>query len=275
MHPQHFCKDKKYKLPHILHFMRTLLILVSILSALNLHAQKSRRNVSLYVFDENWKGCRPEEAKYLGCMQKLSDTAYEWRYYHFEGPLMTIETYKDKEATIPHGEFTYYGPDGRIDSMGSTFNGKKNDWWYSYTDSFTLWKKEKYDMGKLETRMDLAAIEAEREQNKKKSEQEQHWGEVEATFRGGVEDWIKYIQKNISFPDRARKLGKEGSMLVQFVVNTDGTTDDIRILKSIEFSLDEEAIRLISASPKWRPAHQDGKLVKAYRRQPLNFQLPR
>ncbi len=256
--------------------MRTLLILVSILSVINLQAQKSKRNnVSLYVLDKNWKGCRPEDAKYLACMQKLSDTAYERSFYHFEGPLMTIETYKDKDATIPHGEFIYYGADGKINSLGNAYNGKKEGWWYFYTDSFTLWKKEKYDMGKLVTIMDLAAIKAENEQDKKNMKPEQKEGEVEATFRGGIEDWIKYIQKNINYPDRARRLEKEGSLLLQFVVNTDGTTSDIRILRSIEYSLDEEAIRLISDSPKWRPAHQDGRLVKAYRRQPLNFQLPR
>ena len=254
--------------------MKTLLICVVLLSATNLHAQKSKKNVTFYVFDENWKGCKPEEAKFLGCQQKLGDTAYEWKYYRFDGPLLSVETYKDKEAGIPHGEFIYYGADGQMDSSGYTFEGKKNDWWYYYTDSFTLWKKEKYDMGKLLTRIDLAAIEAEREENKKKAETEKHWGEVEAVFKGGTEDWVKYIQKNINFPDRARNLKKQGSLLLQFVVNTDGTTSDIRILRSIEYSLDEEAIRLIKDSPKWRPAHQDGKLVKAFRRQPLTFQLP-
>jgi protein TonB len=256
--------------------MRTLLMIASFLSVINLHAQNSKRNsVSFYVFDENWKGCRPEDAKYLGCLQKLGDTAYEWKYYHYDGPLMSVETYKDKEATTPHGEFIFYGPNGKMDSSGYTSEGRKNGWWYFYTDSFSLWKKEKYDMGKLVTSMDLAAIAAEREENRKKNEAEKHFEEVEAIFKGGTEDWIKYIQKNINFPDRARKLEKEGSLMLQFVVNTDGTTGDFRILRSIEYSLDEEAIRLIRDSPKWRPAHQDGKLVKAYRRQPLVFQLPK
>ena len=254
--------------------MRTLLLFVILLAAINLHAQKSKKDVTLYVFDENWKGCKLEEAKYLASQQKLGDTAYEWRYYQFDGPLLSVETYKDKEASVPHGSFTYYGTDGQMDSTGHTFESKKNDWWYYYTDSFTLWKKEKYEMGKLLTRMDMAAIDAEREENKKKTETEKHWGEVEAVFKGGTDDWAKYIQKNINFPNRAMNLKKEGNLLLQFVVNTDGTTSDITILRSIEYSLDEEAIRLIKDSPKWRPAHQDGKLVKAFRRQPLVFQLP-
>ncbi|MGN6440140.1 MAG: TonB family protein [Agriterribacter sp.] len=256
--------------------MRALLILLSLVSAISLHAQKSQRNnVALYAFDEKWNSCRVEEAKYLGCLQKLSDTAYEWMYYHFDGPLITIETYKDKDGTKPHGEIYYYGADGALDSSGHTFEGKRHKWWHYYTDSLTLWKKEQYDMGKLLVSMDLAAIEAEREANKQKAENEKHWGEVEARFKGGDEDWIKYVQKNLNFPDRARKLSKEGRMLLQFVVNTDGTTGNIRMLRSIEYSLDEEAMRLIRNSPKWSPAHQDGKMVKAYRRQPLTFQLPK
>ncbi|MBX2923456.1 MAG: energy transducer TonB [Chitinophagaceae bacterium] len=256
--------------------MKTLLIFFSLLTVISLHAQKSKKsNVTLYVFDKNWKGCKPEDAKYLGCLQKLSDTAYEWRYYQYDGPLMSVETYKDKEATLPHGAIIYYGADGRMDSSGHTFEGKKNGWWYYYTDTLGLWKKEKYEIGKLLVSMDLAAIEAEREENKKKAEAEKHWGEIEAEFKGGTEDWIKYIQKNLDFPARANKLGRYGSMLLEFVVNTDGTTGNIRILKSIEYSLDEEAIRLIRDSPKWRPAHQDGKLVKAYRKQPLTFQPPK
>lgn len=256
--------------------MKTLITLFGLLFFLQLHAQKAKKNNPAYfVFDENGKGCKPENAKYLGVLQKLNDTAYAWKYYHFDGPLISFETYRDKEITLPHGEFVYYGVDGKMDSSGYVFEGKKNDWWYFYTDSFTLWKKEQYDKGKLIKRMELAAIAAEREALQKKSEAEQHWGEVEAVFKGGDSDWISYIQKNINYPDRANNLKREGSLVLQFIVNTDGTTSDFRILKSVEYSLDEEAIRLIAASPKWRPAHQDGKLVKAYRRQPLTFQLPK
>lgn len=254
--------------------MRTLFIFAFVFFVSGIYGQRSGKNISLYVFDENWKGCKPEEAKYLASMEKLSDTAYEWKSYRFDGPLLTVETYKDKEVNIPHGEFIYYGEDGRIDSSGYCVNGKKNDWWYYYTDSLTIWKKEKYNMGKLISQMDHAAIEAEREQGRKNAEIEKHDELSEAVFKGGVEDWIKYIQRNLNFPDRARALKKEGTLLIEFIVNTDGTIGSTRMLRSIEYSLDEEAIRVIKKSPKWRPARMDGKAVKAYRRQPLTFQLP-
>lgn len=251
--------------------MKALISVVLLLSGFHLYAQKGRGKVILYVFDENWKGCRPEDAKYLLHQEKLSDTTYELRYYNYEGPMLTMETYKDENGKIPHGEFIYYGENGQMDSSGYCVNGKKHDWWYHYTDSFTVWKKERYDMGKLVERMDLAAIESEKEKQKA----EEHFGESEAIFKSGDAEWIKYIQKSLKFPDRAWKLGKEGRLLIQFVINTNGATDDFKILRSIEYSLDEEAIRIIKNSPKWRPAHQDGRLVKAYRRQPLTFQVPR
>lgn len=252
--------------------MKTLFSLLLLLSCLPLYSQKQRGKVSLYVFDKDWKGSRPEEARYLLHLEEFSDTSYEFRYYNYEGPMITLETYKDKNGKIPHGDFIYYNKQGQMDSSGCFVNGKKHDWWYHYTDSFTVWKKEKYHMGTLVLQMDRAAIEAEREEKK---DTQQHFDESEAVFKGGDNEWMRYIQKNIQYPNRASKLEKSGQLVIQFVVNTNGTTGEFKILRSIEYSLDEEAIRIIRNSPKWRPAHQDGKLVKAYRIQPLVFQVPR
>ena len=117
---------------------------------------------------------------------------------------MTIETYKDKDATIPHGEFIYYGSDGKINSLGNAYNGKKEGWWYFYTDSFTLWKKEKYEMGKLVTIMDLAAIKAKNEQDKKNMKPEQK--EEDSNFRGGDDDWLSIFKKH-QLPRPGEKAG--------------------------------------------------------------------
>ncbi|MFT3750888.1 MAG: energy transducer TonB [Agriterribacter sp.] len=254
--------------------MKTLFTLSALLLSVCLFAQKGD-DASLYVFDESWKACKIEQAKYLGCLRKLNDTAYQWKYYHFDGPLMTIETYKDKEGTIPHGSFVFFGADGKIDSSGSTYEGKKNNWWYYMTDSATLLRKEKYDKGKLLERMDTTAIRLAREEDAKKWDSRLIKDEIEASFDGGDKAWAKFIQKNIAFPERANKLGKSGTVVVQFIVDAKGGVTDVEVVQSVEYSLDEEALRIIKKSPRWNPAFMDGHNVKAYRKQPLTFQAPR
>lgn len=254
--------------------MKILVLSLLLLPAIVAHAQKRKNDkVAFFVYDEKWDPCKIEKAKYLGCFEQLNDTAYQWKYYNFSGPLISIETYKDKEATIPHGYIAYYGIDGKMDSTGYTFNGRKNGHWYYFTDSLAVWQYEEYNNGKLIKRQDSVAMRKEREEQKEKADTVKRV-EIEASYNGGDKAWAKYIQKNFEFPERARSLKKEGKVLIQFIVGKDGSVDDVSLKQSIEYSIDEEAIRLMRESPKWNPASQDGKFVKAYRLQPLTFQLP-
>lgn len=254
--------------------MRTLLTLLPVFLSICVFAQKENEP-SLYVFDMNWEPCKIEKAKYIGSFRKLNDTAYQWKYYQFDGPLITIETYKDKEGQVPHGDFVFFGTDGKVDSSGSTFEGKKNGWWYYMTDSATLLRKEKYEQGKLLQSMDTTAIRLQKEEDQRKWDSRLVKDEVEAFFDGGDKAWAKFLQKNIVFPDRARNLNKNGTVVIQFIVDTKGNVTNVEVVQSVEYSLDEEAIRIIKKSPKWNPAYMDGHNVKAYRKQPLTFQFPR
>ena len=62
-----------------------------------------------------------------------------------------------------------------------------------------------------------------------------------------------------------------GKVRVLFVVNTEGKTAEIYLKKSAQFGLDEEALQIIKNSPTWKPAFQNGHIVKAYRVQPFTF----
>ena len=95
--------------------------------------------------------------------------------------------------------------------------------------------------------------------------------EKEADFEGGVKLWVEYLEKNLQFPKRAENLRKSGQVMIGFTVDTNGSTKELFIAKSVELSLDMEAWRLIETSPKLDPAIQKGKNVKAYRRQPITF----
>ena len=63
------------------------------------------------------------------------------------------------------------------------------------------------------------------------------------------------------------------TVIIQFVVDTDGSISDIKALTNHGYGLEQEAIRVIKKATKWEPAFQNGRHVKAYRKQPITFQV--
>ena len=98
--------------------------------------------------------------------------------------------------------------------------------------------------------------------------------EVDASFPGGLQAWARYLNKNLRFPDEAMNNGIDGTVMVQFIVDKDGNVSDVQALSGPEQGgLREEAVRVIKKSGKWTPALQNGRYVKAYRRQPVIFKV--
>jgi periplasmic protein TonB len=92
-------------------------------------------------------------------------------------------------------------------------------------------------------------------------------------FPGGMEAWYQYLNKNLKYPTQARRMGIEGTVYVVFVVNTDGTIQDVELLRGIGGGCDEEAIRVVSNAPKWTPGKQRGRPVRVRMRLPVRFKL--
>lgn len=97
--------------------------------------------------------------------------------------------------------------------------------------------------------------------------------EESAQPANGMEDFYKYIGSNLSYPVKARQMGIEGRVFVEFIVNTDGSISDARPLKGIGAGCDEEATRVIANAAPWKPAKQDGKIVKQRMVIPIIFKL--
>lgn len=251
--------------------MKKLTVVLLFLNSLSVKAQKNEPQGEIYyVYDENWKPCGTDSASFMAAVNKLNDTCYEWKYYNYTGPLLSVETYRDKEATILNGYIAFYDKTGLIDSSGFTLNGNRHNTWYFYDDTLFVWLKEEYENGKLVSSVNnYEKQKADIKAGVKSPVLEP--GEIEADFPGGTKAWIKYLEKNFQFPERAIQLGVRGTTITLFTVDTAGKTTDLRTLKSIEFSLDKEAIRLIKKAPHWNPAIQKGRKVKAFRKQPLTF----
>jgi len=98
--------------------------------------------------------------------------------------------------------------------------------------------------------------------------------ETIAEFPGGLEAMYKWIAHQLKYPEECIAKNIQGRVTTQFVVDIDGSITDIKVLKSPDDLLSQEAIRVVKAMPKWKPATYDSKPVRSNLRIPLNFRLP-
>ena len=93
-------------------------------------------------------------------------------------------------------------------------------------------------------------------------------------FRGGGQEAFReWIFENLNYPRIAAENGIQGRVVVQFIVNSDGSVSDVTIVRSVDPALDREAIRVISASPRWTPGKQRGNPVRVAFYFPIDFKL--
>lgn len=92
-------------------------------------------------------------------------------------------------------------------------------------------------------------------------------------FPGGMTAYMKWLTKNLKYPDIARDQRLQGKVIVQFIVNKDGTIADAKVVKSVTPSLDREAMRVIRMMPAWKPGIQDDKPCRTMIAVPIVFKL--
>ena len=92
-------------------------------------------------------------------------------------------------------------------------------------------------------------------------------------FPGGMAECLKFLSQNIRYPTISQENGVQGRVIVQFVVNQDGSIVDPVVVRSVDPYLDKEALRVISMMPKWKPGKQRGKAVRVKYTVPVTFKL--
>jgi len=97
--------------------------------------------------------------------------------------------------------------------------------------------------------------------------------DVQASFKGGMNAWYNYLKKNLRYPSQARRMGIEGIVIVRFVVNTDGSIQDLELLRTIGGGADQEALDVIKDSPTWIPGKMAGRPVRSRMTMPIRFRL--
>ena len=97
--------------------------------------------------------------------------------------------------------------------------------------------------------------------------------EIMPEFPGGTAALMKYLSSNIKYPTISQETGSQGKVIVQFVVDKDGSITNPTVVRGVDAYLDKEAIRVISGMPKWKPGVQNGKKVRVKYTVPVMFRL--
>lgn len=241
-------------------------IVFCVLLVLSCCMAESQKIVSVVYVGKDGITQNPKEANAFILIKKFNDTVYQRLNYNAHAPLESVQTYNSAELNILQGPFFAYKKNGLLNVSGHYYNNKKDAEWLYYDDTFKIIKKEIYQNGELIKTVDPDTTK------KVIVTTEPSKDELEAEFPGGQKNWVKFLVKNLN-ADLGTRSVKGGTVLVGFTVTKTGKVIDIFLRKSVEYILDEEAKRVISKSPDWKPAWQFGKNVNAYRVQPITFSV--
>lgn len=139
-------------------------------------------------------------------------------------------------------------------TQGVVKNGLKDSVWVSYYPNGKPYSEEQWANGKFI----LGKYFREDGQFSEYTEFETQAGPV-----GGMSAFYRYVGMKMKYPKEARRMGIEGKVFVEFIVERDGTLSNIKVVRGISPECDQEAVRVVSISPKWKPGLQRGQAVRS------------
>ena len=122
-------------------------------------------------------------------------------------------------------------------------------------------------------RNDIAVNTNESEEKKEVANKVFDVVEQMPSFPGGNEALMKFLQENVKYPVVAQENGVQGRVVVSFVVEKDGSITDVKVVRSVDPSLDKEAARVVKSMPRWIPGKQNGAAVRVKYNVPVSFRL--
>lgn len=106
-----------------------------------------------------------------------------------------------------------------------------------------------------------------------KDEQIYDTPETMPEYLGGMEALSSFLSENIVYPDEAQEKGISGRVMVQYVIEKDGSVTEVKVMKGVDPLLDAEAVRVVKAMPKWKPGTVNGKPVRVKYMLPIVFKI--
>jgi periplasmic protein TonB len=224
---------------------------------------------SFYALDAKMNATTLDSSKYILWIHEKEDGNWQWDYYNTWGPLIKSQSFADHDGTILNGRSLLFNKTGNLDSLGIFDHGKRNGTFYKYKtirpDSVITLMQYDYAEDSLLKKIDLL-------NDTLKNKDEDTTG-TESEYPGGIRSWNYYLQHSLTYPDRAVNKEIQGQVKIFFMVDTSGVVSDVYLARSLEYSLDQESLRVIKNSGKWNPAIQHGEPKKSYKLMPINFKL--
>ena len=93
------------------------------------------------------------------------------------------------------------------------------------------------------------------------------------SFPGGQQKLMEYLSENTHYPKECKESGVQGRVIVTFFIERDGSISNVKVVRSLDPLMDEEAVRVVSSMPKWNPGRQNGVAVRVRYTLPVNFRL--
>ena len=244
-------------------------------------AQAYKKAKIKYFDDKGWP-VNEEKAKFLQQVVPLDDTLWELNYYIYNGPRFKSFRSSDPDRHMLNGRYISYTYFGTADTIGNYTRNQRTGDWDIYTPTGRLRARQRYEDGQLLWTKDTLQLKQERDsiaalQKKDSDNVKGPKIEIESSFPGGDVGWLRYLNKNLRYPDEAVNNMIQGMAVIGFIVDTEGHIPEksLWVARSVGYSIDQEAIRIILACPPWNPAVQNGRAVKSYKKQPIVFKLSR
>ncbi len=268
--------------------MKTLLMLTVLLTMIKASGQDTIR------FDKNGKKVSTERAYSYRVLTRESSLFRIAEYYLNGNFRMTgyccISGIPDAtDSLLKQGPFCYFDEQGNLTSQGFYDHDKKAGKWKTFFPGRSLYFEQTYDRksqldGKFTVYYPDGKIKRE-DTYKQGTLREKHcysltgrdttWFPfyIAPVYNGGDAAQIKFQAENTVYPIAARKNGIQGIVYLSFFVGMDGKVEAVEILKGVYKLLDEEAIRVVSNMPPWKPGFQDGKPARIQVILPFLFRL--
>lgn len=241
-------------------------------------------------YDLRWKPVKKQQdAAFYRDWYQDHDTV-RVKEYEVGGRLILEGSYKDKTFKTRVGKFTVYEKDRKV-SEGSYADGKKNGYWSNWRSSGVLmstgaFADDKRD-GAWTYYYENGKVQAEVSYTKgvtvavKEYHTDGHMLNEEDTFLFPLEQAVfnpdhgevyQFLARNIQYPKEARENGIEGKVVLQFVVNREGSVSNVEIIRSDHY-FDQECLRVVKSMPAWKPGKNNGKPVCTIVTLPVQFRL--